>query len=109
MKNCNTTEPQSTQRSPIIGCLTALGLALTFAVPQAAHAQNVTPPSVPAGLEVPPPNVAFLVGHAIGTQNYECQPSPLTRARRLDAIYATGDVVRRPGRSTHHPLLQPHP
>ena len=76
MKNCNTTEQQSTQRSPITGCLTALGLALTFAVPQAAHAQNVTPPSVPAGLEVPPPNVAFLVGHAIGTQNYECQPSP---------------------------------
>ena len=76
MKNCNTTEPQSTQRSPITGCLIALGVALTFAVPQAAHAQNVTPPSVPAGLEVPPPNVAFLVGHAIGTQNYECQPSP---------------------------------
>ncbi len=77
MKNCNTTEQQTTQRSPIVGCLTALGLALTFAVPQAAYAQNVTPPSVPAGLEVPPPNVAFLVGHAIGTQNYECQPSPL--------------------------------
>jgi hypothetical protein len=76
MKNCNTTEQQTTQRSPIIGCLSALGLALTFAVPQAAHAQSVTPPSVPAGLEVPPPNVAFLVGHAIGTQNYECQPSP---------------------------------
>jgi hypothetical protein len=75
MKNCNTTEQQTTQRSPIVGCLTALGLAFTFAMPQAAHAQNVTPPSVPVGLEVPPPNVAFLVGHAVGTQNYVCQPS----------------------------------
>ena len=75
MKNCNTTEQRATRRSPIIGCLTALGLALTFAVPQAAHAQDVTPPSVPVGLEVLPPNVAFLVGHAVGTQNYVCQPS----------------------------------
>jgi Protein of unknown function (DUF3455) len=55
-------------------CIAALGVSLTFALPQAATAQTVTPPDVPAGLEVPAPNVAFLVGHAFGTQNYECQP-----------------------------------
>ena len=31
--------------------------------------------SVPAGLEVPAGNEAFLVGHAFGSQNYVCQPS----------------------------------
>jgi hypothetical protein len=51
-----------------------LGLALTGAG-QAAHAKHVTPPPVPANLEVPEGNTAFLVGHAIGTQNYVCLPS----------------------------------
>jgi hypothetical protein len=51
-----------------------LGLALTGAG-QAAHAKRVTPPPVPANLEVPEGNTAFLVGHAIGTQNYVCLPS----------------------------------
>ena len=54
--------------------LTTLGIALTFALPNAAHAQSVVPPPMPTKLQVEPPNEAFLVGHAIGTQNYECQP-----------------------------------
>ena len=49
-----------------------LGLGLT-AAEQAAAAHKVTPPSVPAQLEVPG-NTAFLVGHATGTQNYVCLP-----------------------------------
>jgi hypothetical protein len=52
---------------------------MTFALgllPRAAAAQSVTPPPVPPGLEVQGPSHAFLVGHALGTQNYECQPSP---------------------------------
>jgi Protein of unknown function (DUF3455) len=55
--------------------VTALGIGLMIALPHAAHAQTVTPPPVPAGLEVPAPNEAFLVGHAYGTQNYVCQPA----------------------------------
>src|SRR5262245_27861391 len=50
-----------------------LGLGLT-AAGQTAHAQKVTPPSVPFKLEVPG-NTAFLVGHATVTQNYVCLPS----------------------------------
>jgi Protein of unknown function (DUF3455) len=57
-----------------ISFVAALGMALTFALPQAALAQIVTPPPVPAGLEVDPPNVAFLLGRGVGTQNYVCQP-----------------------------------
>jgi hypothetical protein len=75
MKNCNTREQQPTRRTPLIGCLTALGMAFTFAMPQAAHAQSVTPPPVPASLKVPAPNEAFLLGRGVGTQNYVCQPS----------------------------------
>ena len=50
-------------------------MAFTFALPHAAHAQVVTPPPVPADLEVPAEQ-AFLLGRGVGTQNYECQPSP---------------------------------
>jgi len=57
-------------------CTALLGLSLICALPQAARAQTVTPPAVPPGLEVETPNQAFLLGHAFGTQNYECQPVP---------------------------------
>ncbi|HKC80180.1 MAG TPA: DUF3455 domain-containing protein [Gemmatimonadaceae bacterium] len=75
MENCKSNESKITRGILRIACVTALGMAFTFAVPQAARAQSVTPPPVPAGLEVPAPNQAFLVGHAVGTQNYICQPS----------------------------------
>ena len=57
-------------------CIALLGLSLICALPQAAQAQTVTPPIVPpgSGLEVDPPDQAFLLGHATGFQNYECQP-----------------------------------
>ena len=52
-----------------------LAMALALSAPGTVLAQTVTPPPVPPGLEVPAPSQAFLVGHAIGTQNYVCQPS----------------------------------
>jgi len=55
-------------------CVPVIALNLLCALPLAAQAQTVTPPTVPAGLEVDAPNQAFLVGHAFGFQNYECQP-----------------------------------
>jgi hypothetical protein len=80
MKNCETNEHQMTRSILRIACVTTLGMAFTFALAQAAHAQTVTPPPVPAGLEVPAPNQAFLLGHGVGTQNYVCQPTgPLGR------------------------------
>ncbi len=41
---------------------------------QPARADEVTPPTVPASIEVPAGNTPFLVGHAVGTQNYACMP-----------------------------------
>src|SRR5688572_12279080 len=55
--------------------VTTLGIAFTLALPHAAQAQSVTPPPVPANIEVEGPNVAFLLGRGVGTQNYICVPS----------------------------------
>ena len=80
MKNGKTHEHRITRRIPAIGCVTTLAMAFTLALPLAAHAQSLTPPSVPPGLEVDAPNQPFLLGHGVGTQNYECQPvGPLGR------------------------------
>jgi hypothetical protein len=53
----------------------ALALAFTVSQPLPAHADDVTAPAVPAGLQVPAGNHAFLEGAAIGTQDYICLPS----------------------------------
>jgi hypothetical protein len=52
-------------------------LPLAGAYGQAAQQPlAVTPPPLPAGLApVPAGNKLFLVGHAVGTQNYVCRPS----------------------------------
>jgi hypothetical protein len=53
----------------------ALVVAFTVSQPLPAHADDVTAPPVPAGLQVPAGNQAFLEGAAIGTQDYICLPS----------------------------------
>ena len=52
-------------------------VALAFMVPSAgpAYADNITLPDVPGNIQVPAGNKLFLVGHAVGTQNYVCVPS----------------------------------
>src|SRR5262245_36102598 len=62
----------STLLTSVVAAMLGLGL---MGAGQAAHAKRVVPPPVPANLEVPAGNTAFLVGHAIGTQNYVCLPS----------------------------------
>ncbi|HEY7393121.1 MAG TPA: DUF3455 domain-containing protein [Bryobacteraceae bacterium] len=41
----------------------------------AAQGQSVTPPATPAIITPPPGSVAFLLGHATGTQGYLCLPT----------------------------------
>jgi len=74
MSNRNTNTQQKTRRFLRIAQVAALGMAFAVALPLTAHAQIVTPP-VPTNLEVLAPNVAFLLGRGVGTQNYECQPA----------------------------------
>jgi hypothetical protein len=52
----------------------ALAVALTLSLAQSAWAQ-VSPPDVPADIELTEDAEAYLVGHAVGTQNYICLPS----------------------------------
>ena len=73
MKNCTGLSDQTTCRFLPGACATALAVALAVSLP--AHAEKVSPPPVPDNLKVEDGTHAFLVGHAIGTQNYVCAPS----------------------------------
>jgi hypothetical protein len=53
----------------------AFAVAVTVSASLPAHADHVTAPPVPAGLQVPAGNQVFLEGDAIGTQDYICLPS----------------------------------
>lgn len=75
MKNRHALKPRITGRTLIAACATALVAAMIPAVPNAAPADRLGPPPIPANLHVPAGNVAFLLGHAVGTQNYICLPS----------------------------------
>jgi hypothetical protein len=64
-------------RLSVAGMVLAGVAALAFTVPspRPAYADNLTPPPVPTNIQVPAGNKLFLVGHAVGTQNYVCAPS----------------------------------
>jgi len=64
------------RRKPAIAFAVAASLLVTASVTQPALAHKPpTPPNVPSNIVVLPPNRPFLVGHALGTQNYVCLPS----------------------------------
>jgi len=54
----------------VLAVVTALAAA-----PNAAVLDRVTPPAVPSDLNVNDDEVAFLMAHAVGTQNYVCLPN----------------------------------
>jgi len=64
-------------RLSVTGMLLAGVVTVAFPIrsPQLARTNNITPPAVPTNIQVPTGNKAFLVGHAVGTQNYICAPS----------------------------------
>jgi hypothetical protein len=78
LKNCNASEKPAGRRILPIACAAALAMAFAVALP--AHADQVTPPPVPPDIQVPADAKAFLLGHAIGTQNYVCLPAGVDSA-----------------------------
>ncbi len=50
-------------------------VAVTLAEVPVAAGDDTTPPAVPSNLEVQDGSQPFLIGHAVGTQNYSCLPS----------------------------------
>jgi hypothetical protein len=75
MTTCTAPENPTMRRILLIACATALAVAFVVPLPQPASAAPASPPPVPAAVQVPAGNKLFLVGHAIGTQNYVCLPS----------------------------------
>lgn len=55
--------------------LLAVTTVLGAAAPTAAVLDRLTPPAVPGDLNVSSDETAFLIAHAVGTQNYVCLPS----------------------------------
>ena len=72
MKHCSSLDHGRMRAAAFIA---ALGLAFTVALPHPAHADDIAPPKVPDRLQVLPPNEVFLIGHAVGSQNYVCVAS----------------------------------
>jgi hypothetical protein len=64
-------------RPSLYRALAAAALAL---LPTALFAHPVPVPDVPAILEVEPGHRPYLMGHAVGTQNYVCLPSTQTES-----------------------------
>lgn len=75
MKKSNVMDKRSARHILLTACVVALAVAFVVALPQPAHADAVTPPPVPANIQVPAGNKVFLLGQAVGTQNYVCLPS----------------------------------
>jgi hypothetical protein len=75
MKNTHPSEKPTTRRIWPLGSAAALAVAFTVSVPLPAHAEQITLPPMPDNLQVRDGSKPFLVGHAIGTQNYICLPS----------------------------------
>lgn len=72
MKNETTHETKVSRLTPLAAWVAAI--AIVF-IAQPAHADHVTPPNMPAEIQVPAGNKPYLMGHAVGTQNYICLPS----------------------------------
>jgi hypothetical protein len=76
MEHCRAPVNHITRRILPITCATALAVAFMVTLLQLAHAEKVTPPPVPAEIQVPAGTTAFLEGHGVGTQDYICLPCP---------------------------------
>jgi uncharacterized protein DUF3455 len=73
MENRNSAKNGRTTRILLTACAAAFAAAV--ALPKAAYADDVTLPPMPPAVQVTNGDIPFLVGHAIGTQNYVCVPS----------------------------------
>jgi len=75
MREVYVLDMKTTRLFLVAACIIALAVVLAVISPQAAKADDFTPPPVPANIQVPEGSKLFFVGHAIGTQNYVCLPS----------------------------------
>jgi Protein of unknown function (DUF3455) len=84
-----------------------MAAVLSMAAPFATMATQVDPPEVPDTLVVPAGSKAFLIGHAVGTQNYICLPDGASAKWVLFGPQAT--VFDDDGRQIMTHFLSPNP
>lgn len=75
MKNHNVLKQSLKPRILSFVCAAALAVVSLVSSLQPARAEDLKPPAVPTNIQVPAGNKLFLVGHAVGTQNYICLPA----------------------------------
>jgi uncharacterized protein DUF3455 len=75
MKSRNASPIQKSRRIVPIAYATVLAVAFTVSLTQPARATTIILPDMPPNVRVDEPNKVFLVGHAVGTQNYVCLPA----------------------------------
>jgi hypothetical protein len=70
---------QSSGRTASISAAASIAAVAILSL-TSANAEPVDPPPVPDNIRIPAGNKAFLVGHALGTQNYSCLPAGVDAA-----------------------------
>ena len=89
MKHSHAHANQTTRRILFLACVTVLTGVLIAAIQPADANRDFVSPSVPLNLEVAAGNKLFLMGHAVGTQQYICLPSGSSFAWTLFGPQAT--------------------
>ena len=60
----------------LVAGIAVIAVGLVASRAQAARGEHgIVPPPLPANIQVPPGNTPYLLGHAVGTQNYICLPT----------------------------------
>jgi hypothetical protein len=65
-----------TNRAATTAMAVALTVTVTTTMTHANDHARMIPPATPGSIAVPAGNRAFLIAHALGTQNYMCLPGP---------------------------------
>ena len=99
MKSCNAPKNQPTRRTLPIACAIALAVASTVSLAEPVHA-DITPPSVPFDLQVPPGNELFLVGHVLAAHRAvdtlpDAMTSELLAMHTVQDLEQAGSELRR--------------
>lgn len=99
--------PNLRRRLRTAGRPAALALSALLAVTTAARAESIQLPPMPGNVAVDAGHVAFLVGHATGTQNYICLPAGSGYAYSLFTPEAT--LFSNRGRQLTTHFFSPNP
>ncbi|MGE0821619.1 MAG: DUF3455 domain-containing protein [Candidatus Binatia bacterium] len=108
MTHCDNQRYQSLRRSVLRTCLTFVVGIFVVSMSQEVYAHpHLNPPPVPANLQVPAGHKVFLVGHAVGTQQYFCKFSGTSYAWTFFGPQAT--LFKDNGKQILTHFLSPNP